>query len=523
MQHQHDPQAVFAQYRKGIGEKMAMNLYENVVRNQNFYIGRQWEGVHAPDLDKPVFNVMKRIINQFVSLLISDDVSAQLTPLWTQTGKADELAAKVVNTQLEKIIELSRFKTLCRDVLRTAAVDGDTYLYVYYEKDKKNAITRGDIHLEMVDNTHLYYGNPKSGNIQTQPYLIVAMREDVKELAAQMAQNGGHGEILPDSEQTEELNPMAVNDNCATVLLKFWKSKQTGTVFMTRVTQSAVIKPPTDTGLALYPIAGFTWEKIKNCCHGQSVVEGLIPNQIAINKLYAMYIKSVKDTAFPKIVYDMSRLPKWTNRVGEAIGVYGNADTAVARIISGADVSYQVPAIIDNMITMTKELMGASDTMLGNVLPENTSAIVAIQKASSLPLDLQKMSFYQFVEDTVQIFYDIMRTCYGLRTVTYEDGERDVTCDFDFASLSEHQATMKVDVGASTYFSEIVQIQTMDNLFAQGVIPDAKTYLDSLPDSYVKNKQKLLSAIMKKQEDEKKQKLLESLPEQPLTDEEKAL
>lgn len=38
------------QYNSGI------DLYETVRRNENFFIGKQWEGLSAPDLEKPVLN-----------------------------------------------------------------------------------------------------------------------------------------------------------------------------------------------------------------------------------------------------------------------------------------------------------------------------------------------------------------------------------------------------------------------------------------------------------------------------------
>jgi len=55
--------------------------------------------------------------------------------------------------------------------------------------------------------------------------------------------------------------------------------------------------------------------------------------------------------------------------------------------------------MVDRTINYSRDMMGASDAALGNVKPENTSAILAVQKASSAPLELQRLAFYQFVED----------------------------------------------------------------------------------------------------------------------------
>lgn len=44
-----------------------------------------------------------------------------------------------------------------------------------------------------------------------------------------------------------------------------------------------------------------------------------------------------------------------------------------------------------------------------------------------------------------------------------------------------------------------MQVQTTDNLFANGIITDAVTYLESIPDGYVKNKQEIIRKIKEKQ------------------------
>ena len=127
--------------------------------------------------------------------------------------------------------------------------------------------------------------------------------------------------------------------------------------------------------------------------------------------------------------------------------------------------------------------MGDSDAALGNVRPDNTSAIIAVQKASAMPLELQRMAFYQFVEDYVRIFIDIMRVDYGLRTVTTVDEKGNIiSAPVDFGQLNDMNLKLNIEVGASTYWSELLQVQTMDNLFSIGIISDAITYLESIPD-----------------------------------------
>ena len=82
--------------------------------------------------------------------------------------------------------------------------------------------------------------------------------------------------------------------------------------------------------------------------------------------------------------------------------------------------------MIESTIRYSKELMGANDAALGNIKPDNMGAIIAVQKAAGMQLDLQRMDFYDFVESGVRVMIEMMRVNYGPRVVlvTDEDGNR---------------------------------------------------------------------------------------------------
>ncbi len=69
---------------------------------------------------------------------------------------------------------------------------------------------------------------------------------------------------------------------------------------------------------------------------------------------------------------------------------------------------------------------------------------------------------------------------------------------------------LNVDVGAATYWSELMQVQTLDNLFARGVLTDAVTYLENMPRGYIPGRQALIEAIRKRQ-----QAMPQALAQQP--------
>ena len=68
------PEDIFKEYEKGKEFNTNISLYENVEKNQRFFIGDQWYGVNAPGLMKPVFNMIKRVVTFFISMLVSEEI-----------------------------------------------------------------------------------------------------------------------------------------------------------------------------------------------------------------------------------------------------------------------------------------------------------------------------------------------------------------------------------------------------------------------------------------------------------------
>ena len=243
------------------------------------------------------------------------------------------------------------------------------------------------------------------------------------------------------------------------------------------------------------------WAARRGSYHGRGILEGMIPNQIFVNKMWAMMMVQVKNTSFPKIFYDKTLLPNgWNNRVADAIGVNGPPDRVVAQNVRPAEMSAQALDLVEKTISYTKDYMGANDVALGNVRPENTSAIIATQKASSAPLELQRLGYYQFVEDIVRVMCEIMRCDYGVRMAVMEDESGTLQEQLvDFSALDLDQMELNVEVGMSSYWSEITQQQSADNLLKAGVIQDAADYLERLPDKWVKDKAGLLRKLRERQ------------------------
>jgi len=286
-------------------------------------------------------------------------------------------------------------------------------------------------------------------------------------------------------------------DDKVTVLLKLWRSRETGTIWGVETTKKAVVREPWDLGLSLYPVTWLNWDYVQDSYHGQAMITGLIPNQVFINKLFAMSMISLMTTAYPKIVYDRTRVIKWDNRVGAAIPVNGGDVSNVARIIDPAQISPQIAQFIDLAIGYTQSFLGATSVALGDTRPENTSAIIALQRAAATPNELTRQNLFESLEDLGRIYIDFMSCCYGVRQVRadHQEGfDPDAAVLFDFGQVREPGLSVRLDVGASAYWSEIASMQTLDNLLARGKI-DLVDYLERVPNGYITRQQELIDKL----------------------------
>ena len=504
------PEQVQAEYQKMLGYNTAVNLDETVRANDNFFIGKQWEGVDAKGLPTPVYNFLKQVVLFSVANITTDNIKMQATPLACERTPEDvERVAEIVNKEFDRLFEFNRVPNLVREYMRNAAVDGDSCLFTFWDDTVDAGFgLRGGIRTEIVDNMRVGFGNTACRDPQKQPYILIERREMTKELrrAAQEAGNPRWGDIQPDTEN-HNTDSYKNSTERSTVLLRMWKERKTGTVWACEVSGRVMLREPWDMGLRLYPVTWINWDYIPDSYHGQALVTGLIPNQIFVNKLFAMSMISLMTSAFPRTVYDKTRIPKWNNAVGAAIGVNGGDVSGVAKIIDPAQISPQIAQFIQTSVDYTRQFLGATSAALGETRPDNTSAIIALQRAASIPSEITKQNLYKSIEDLGRIYLDFMAAYYGERKVQVsmpdvgsdilafagKDPEELETVLFDYGILNDMPMALKLDVGASSYWSEMASVQTLDNLLMQDKIT-IEEYLERIPDGYIPKRQELIAS-----------------------------
>lgn len=515
---------ILRRYEKGYNFNQQIGLYDQVKVNEDFFIGNQWVGVQNNGLPTPTYNMFKRVINFQVSTITSENMAIRVEGMPSTSGftqKELDQVCQIINHQIAAIMERNKIVAKNREFLRNAAVTGDGCMHFYFDPTVENGQpVKGEIMAEIIDNLRVIFGNPNCRDVQRQPYIILVRRELVEDVRwkvddlKQMGKEDGEvyckvedpDSITADSEKFQNEYDSYTDDK-VTVLTYYFRNRETGTIWCIESTEKQVIREAYDTGLSLYPLVWINWDYIRDCYHGQAMVTGLLPNQKFINKMFALVAISMLTTAFPKYIYDRTKVTKWSGDVGTAIGVNGNVD-GVAKVIEGASVSPQIAQFIEMAFDKTHTLLGASDVAMGDSRPDNTSAIIALQRAANTPMELTKQQDYQCMEDAARIWIDMMAVNYGTRKVETtlsmdKPGEQPLgmnlpaqtfMVDFDFSKIRKIRLSIKQDVGASSYWSEMANVQTLENLLMNGHI-NAVQFLERLPSGYLTKKQELIDEL----------------------------
>lgn len=502
-------------YERGLDFNSSINLEDTVRVNENFFIGKQWEGVISNGLPTPVFNFLKRVCCFTVATITSDNIKVNASPL-SATPNTTSLVepVRIINEELDALTERNNIPSLMREFARNAAVDGDGCLYTWWDPDAETGQdAKGCIRTEIVENLRVHFGNPNDRDVQSQPWIILERREIISAAQAEAKENGFETwrNIGGDGDNTNPDAAKETTDKVTTILL-FWRDTKTRHIWAYKCARGSSIREPWDLGIKLYPISWLNWDYIQDCFHGQAMITGLIPNQIFVNKLWAMSQLSLMTTAFPKVVYDATRVGKWDNRIGAAIGIQGGDVNNVAKIIDPASISPQISQFIQLAVEETEQSLGATSVALGDTRPDNTSAIIALQRAASTPSEITKQNLYKSIEDLYRIYIEFMGEYYGKRYVDMTTPEEvrqvydfigqetpaEIPMQFDFSQLKDMPMHIKLDIGASSYYSEIASIQTMDNLLKMGKI-DTTQYLERIPDGYIPGRRELINELKEQQ------------------------
>ena len=548
----------WVKYETGLNYFRREKYLAECAKAERFYANQHWWGMEDLDLPKPVLPLSKRIVDFKVSSVMAEDITMnfsvegyakapeqpqddmmQQDPMQMQPQQQDispmasqyDEATTMFNGYSETTWEELKQKALNEEMLLNAALTGIGVEHYIFDKNSKYgnddgvmAQAIGRIKGEVIDGTNLFLGNPNDRRINAsgepiQPYIIISYRELVSKCKEDAEANGISKEdiklITSDNDivdQSFDKAKIELDDQSKTTVLLhyFVKDKK---IWYKKSCKNVDILKETNTELNIYPIVTMNWDIRKRSAYGMGEMKGQIPNQIAINQLMAQAILSAQRTGTPKFIYDKSRMSVPSNRLGQAIGVDGDITNA-AKYLETGHVSNDMYNLIDKLVTLTKDLAGASENALGEAKADNTSAMMWAEKQSGIPLQSVRRRYYQSQEDVGLVWADIWKVKFNTTravTIKNKDGVQEVK-NFNGSSYKDINMNLKIDIGASSQFSEITNLNML-NMWLDKQLITFVEYLERLPQGSVTNKSQLIDA-KKKQMQQQQQMQADQMQQQ---------
>jgi hypothetical protein len=510
-------------YEQGRNYCKLINMYTDTDKNYEFYNGNQWKGLKVSGIEPVQLNFIKPVIKYKVSNIMANlygiNYSSENYENKEFRSTAEE-TCKLLNKRASKIYEKDYMDYKLMKFCKDAAINDEGIIYVTYDTESEMPSN------EVLTKNDVYYGNENDSDIQRQPYILIKQRRSVMEVR-DLAESEGVSEeklsyIIGDNDNFEEAGDQAKleKDSMCTIVTKLWK--ENGTVWYSKAVKYQEIVKPTDSGLKYYPLVHMLWEEKEGSARGEGEVRHLIPNQIEVNKTIMRRLITVKNTAYPQKVVDITKVanPNSVNEIGGVIKAKGNVDDVnkIFANVHPAQMSTDVEKVQNELIQITRDLAGAGDNATGDVNPESASgrAILAVQQAHKQPLVEQTSYLKRAIEDLARIWLDMITT-YADNKITLEEEEVDsnnnetfvVLKDVPVTVLEQLKASVKVDITPKGAFDKYAQELSLENLLNNGFsniqrLPELEIYNNLLDDDSVMPKQKITKAIEKMKEEQQK-------------------
>lgn len=555
------PTEIFEEYEQGLDFKASLGnrgIAEQSKMNERFYVGDQWHGVQAGN-SRPLVrrNIIKRIGEYKISSICASpitinysadgipntaDMKAKQDEIREQMYSGNAPMGEVTNEEIDVVMndltnyfkvtaERLKFNDLSEEIARNAYISGTSFIYTYWDDSIETGLFAdngkttpivGDINCEILDVVNVMLGDANCADIQRQPYIIVSQRKPLSDVKREAEKNKrGKAEIdaIVADEDSAKYNAgdygekEPENNKRVTVLTKFWKEYDKGAmkyrIKAIRCTKKAIVRDEWDLNLRLYPLAKFPWIPRFSCGYGDSEITYLIPNQIAVNRALSASIWSAMITGMPKLLVNSDLITEpVTNDPAQIIHISAGAEYDVQRALSyiqPPQFTAQLQNMVNDISDNTLVDSGANDAALGDLRPDNASAIIAMREAALQPMQVYQNRFYSCVEDIARIWADFWLNMYGERPLKVEDKDGIRYIPFSADRYKKLIINARVDVGASTLWGESVVIATLGNLLQAKIITPLQ-YLERIPNGIIPDKTGLIDNIKQNEQAKAKER-----------------
>ncbi len=540
-------------YQNGLAYQNSVGLATKIPKFVKFFEGDQWAAPtkNTKNLPRPVVNIIKMICRSKKSAILS-------TPVKIIYRAEDETAnVEKFNNFADYIQKEIGQESLDKKAVNDGVIKG-SYFYHYYwdsEAKGKNGIKEGGLRCEIIDPLSIFFSDPTELDEQKQEWILIASRENVKSIRAKCDKDVDVESIVSDESDNKYGTIEQDGDKLCTVLTRYFRKD--GEVYCEKATKSVVInkpfaitpdlegaaqelgfseedapnnatpdKPeaesliPDTTKAYLYPIVVGNYEVKERCIYGLGEVEGLVPNQKAINFNIAMALLNNQEMAWGKYIVMPGALRGQviSNEPGQVIIDHTNTGQGIRKLSEQA-IQSQPLQLIDTITQLTRVVTGSTEVMTGETLGAGMSgaAIAQLQSQATQPIEELKDSFWLVKEKQGKVLAQFFKLYYTGKEFTYmetlptdgsqplpgADNQEEVQMSdvFDSEEYKSTDFSIVVEATSGTKASAAGDINALDVLLAKGLI-SLKTYLKAYPKDALSNRTEILKGI---EEDEKSQ------------------
>ena len=550
------PARLWKMYEDGLRYQSNIGLTKNIPEFVKFWEGKQWApaGELTKNIPRPVVNMIKMICRSKKAAILANKIRL----VFESDSGAD---MDKLNRFTEYICKEIGQHTLDKKAVDDGVKKGPYFFHYYWDAEARgrNGVITGGVRCEIIDALSIFFANPTELDEQKQKWILIVTREDLSAVRTKCDADEDSEAIKADEDKTNPYGTVEQEgEGLVTVITRYFRKD--GEVYFERATRSAVInkpkpiapdikaarlelgydeedapndaspdgdgKPTNITAKAhLYPIVAGVYEIREKCIYGIGEIEGLIPNQKAINFNLSMLLLNAQENAWGKYLVHPAALRGQVinNKPGQVLTDYTKTMNGIRKM--SEQTMQKLPLeLVTQIMQMTRSATGATEVMSGEVLGANMSgsAIAQLQAQAATPIDELRDNFREAKRKQGLVLAQFFRLFYNNKKFTYTDkvpaldeqGKPRLNSDgtlmledkkmFDTFNGSEYDGAdldVVVETTTGTKSSAAGDINILDGLLAKGLI-SLKTYLNAYPEDAISNKSEILKGIEEDEQSE---------------------
>ena len=450
-------------YQNGKSYQSALSLPRIIDENIRFYQGDQW----APTTDatahlpRPVINLVKMIARSKKAAILSTPVRL------VYTADNDTLAGKEFTDFAYFIQKEMRQDELDNKAVKDGLLKGSYFYHYYWDKNARGsrAQRNGALRCDLIEPLNIFFSNPNNPDEQKQKWIIIASREEVERVREKADPEVDLSLITADEVEGSNYREQE-NSALCTVLTRYFK--QDGEVWCERGTKRVIFNkafPLTpdlkgarkSVGLdegegskakaTLYPIVAGSYEEREHSIYGISEVEGLIPNQKAMNLTMAMQILSTQRLAWGKYIVKKDALKNQdiTDEPGQVLVDYSAEGEGIKRLHEPGFSSMPLQ-IVNTLADLSRTMAGATDVIMGDYYADlSGTAIARLQSQANQPIEELRARFWRAKEKQGKVLEQFFKLFY--KGVIFKGEKSDVPSVFDGEKYAETEFFVSSSTG----------------------------------------------------------------------------